>query len=312
MHRTLVTSVLSPRLSRIGRGIRAAIANGVLTGLILTASGGTAFSDVAVSTGFERRVDVGGYSLFVRCTGQGSPTVILDAALGNSSATWSGIQPAVAGFTRVCSYDRAGLGRSDRAPLPTTSQSMVDDLRNLLRNADIPGPYVLVGHSFGGFNVQLFARQDGGVAVTGVVFVDATPAQWVAVADRLGLPLPTLNQNPEGADLRASAHQVLSAPGFPNVPLVVLTRGVSAPDPALESAWQELQAAHAELSSQGHLVVAEGARHFIHLDRPDLVIESIQWVVEQARAQTRPGKGCGDQNHFHELKAECEKPVRID
>ncbi len=92
-------------------------------------------------------------------------------------------------------------------------------------------------------------------------------------------------------------------------PGIVLTRGVSAPNPALETAWQELQAAHAELSPQGHLVVAEGARHFIHLDRPDLVIASVGWVVEQARAQTRPGKGCGDRDHFHELKAECKKPV---
>ena len=90
-------------------------------------------------------------------------SVILEAALANTSATWSAIQPEIARFTTVCSYDRAGLGRSEAGPTyPITAQNSVDELRTLLQNAGIRGPYVLVGHSYGGWHVQLFAGQDGG------------------------------------------------------------------------------------------------------------------------------------------------------
>ncbi len=256
---------------------------------------------------FEGHVDVGGYRLFVRCTGQGSPTVILDAGLAVSSATWSLVQPEVAKFTRVCSYDRAFLGQSDPGPAPRTSQMIVDDLRALLQNAGIPGPYVLVGWSFGGFNMQLLARQDGGRSVIGMVLVDATPVQWIEVSDRLGLPVPAPGQTPEQVDLRASAAQILSAPPFPDIPLAVLTHEIGMPNPAAEQAWQELQAMHAQLSPRGELIVAEGARHRIHIDRPDLVIDAIRRVVDAARADLRPGKGCGDAQHFHERKVECKK-----
>lgn len=288
----------------------------VILALFVTMSTNVAAAQSLQDGDFEGLVDVGGYRLFIRCMGEGSPTVILEAALGSTSDTWREIQPEVATFTRVCVYDRAGLGLSDPAPTPRTPQDMVDDLRTLLHNAGVPGPYVLVGHSFGGWIAQLFARQDGGISVVGVVLVDATPAQWVQVGDELGLPLPTLGLNPEGADLRASAAQLLSAPPFPDIPLIVLARTVFPPSPPgsvgeqLTQRWNELQAAQAELSPQGELIFVEGARHFIHRDRPDVTIESIRRVVEAARAQTRPGKGCGDTNHFHERKVECKKAAR--
>lgn len=135
---------------------------------------------------FQVWVDVGGHRLFVNCIGRGSPTVILEAPLGVPSEVWDLVQPQVARSTRACSYDRANLGRSDPGPVPRTSQTAVNELRILLtklRGAGVRGPYVLVGHSFGGFHVQLFARQDGGLAVRGAVFVDATPIDWAEVLD---------------------------------------------------------------------------------------------------------------------------------
>lgn len=104
------------------------------------------------SDDFEGLVDVGGHRLYVKCMGRGGPTVILEAALANTSATWDLVQPEVARFTTVCSYDRANLGKSDRAPVPRTSQTSVDELRALLQNAGIRGPYVLVGHSYWGLD----------------------------------------------------------------------------------------------------------------------------------------------------------------
>ncbi len=236
------------------------------------------------SDSFERLVDVGGHRLYVRCEGRGGPTVILEAPLGGTSATWSLVQPEVARFTTVCSYDRANLGRSHPAPKPRTAQDAVDDLRALLINAGIRGPYVLVGHSYGGWIVHLLARQDGGRRVTGAVLVDATPPDWGDVLDRFGIPLPAPNQTPEGVDLRASARELQAAPAFPNFPLSVLVRTTWPPGvpEELKQAWHERQVAQSRLSCRGELVEAAGAGHFIQRDRPDLVIASIARVVEEA------------------------------
>ena len=114
----------------------------------------------------------------------------MDAAGNEDSSTWSDVEPSLARVTRVCVYDRAGLGRSEPGPVPRTSQTMVDDLTTLLRVAAVPGPYVLVGHSIAGFNVQVFAREDGGDTVVGVVLIDATPPDFIAVLDSLGFPIP--------------------------------------------------------------------------------------------------------------------------
>ena len=237
------------------------------------------------SDSFERLVDVGDHRLYVKCVGRGGPTVILEAALANTSATWSAIQPQIASFTTVCSYDRAGLGRSEpSATYPVTAQNSVDELRRLLQNAGIRGPYVLVGHSYGGWIVQLFARQDGGRQVTGVVLVDATPLDQPAIDDRFGRPTPRPEQIPEPVDLRTSSQQLQTAPSFPQVPLDVLQRTIFAPTSPLElnQIWRDRQEAASRMSCRGRLIVAEGAGHFIHRDRPDLVVASIEHVVDAA------------------------------
>lgn len=99
-------------------------------------------------------VDIGGYYLHFQSSGSGSPTEVLDAGLGGSGVAWAHIQPEVAKFTRAISYDRAGLGWSDRGPKGSTSKQIVNELHTLLRQAEIPGPYVLVGASFGGYPVR--------------------------------------------------------------------------------------------------------------------------------------------------------------
>lgn len=120
-----------------------------------------------------RRVDVGGFSLNLNCTGKGKPTVILESGLGIPSIGWSLVQPKIAQFARVCSYDRAGYGWSDPGPFPRTSREIASELHTLLVNAHVAPPYILVGHSFGGFNIRLF-NQMYPSEVAGVVFVDAS------------------------------------------------------------------------------------------------------------------------------------------
>ncbi len=118
-----------------------------------------------------KSVDVGGYSLNINCTGQGVPTVVLEAGLGVPAISWRAVQRDIAKFTRVCSYDRAGYDWSDPGPMPRTTSQSVKELHTLLRNAGEKPPYVLVGHSFGGTNVRVYnARYPN--EVVGMVLAD--------------------------------------------------------------------------------------------------------------------------------------------
>ena len=139
-----------------------------------------------------RRVDVGGYSLKLNCTGAGSPTVILESGFGDVLPEWESVQDGIAKFARVCSYDRAGYGGSDPGPMPRTSAQIARELHSLLQNAGEKPPLLLVGYSFGGYNVRVFNGFYPG-EVEGLVLVDAVqedqyavlPPVWNRIGDRL-------------------------------------------------------------------------------------------------------------------------------
>jgi pimeloyl-ACP methyl ester carboxylesterase len=123
-------------------------------------------------------VDVGGYRLHINCAGTGSPTVIIDAGWGNWSTTWGLVQPEVAKTTRVCTYDRAGMGWSDAGPLPRDAAQFAKELHTLLQEANVPGPYVMVGHSLGGLPVRVFVH-DYASEIAGVVLIESmNPRQF--------------------------------------------------------------------------------------------------------------------------------------
>lgn len=118
-------------------------------------------------------VDVGGYSLHLYCMGEGgAQTIVMDSGLGGTVLDWQLVQPEVAKFARVCTYDRAGMGWSEPSTQPRTSQQIVKELHTLLGNAGVEGPYVLIGHSFGGTNMQVYASQYPD-EVAGMVLVDS-------------------------------------------------------------------------------------------------------------------------------------------
>lgn len=146
----------------------------------------------AIATEIDRRsfpapgqlVDVGGYRLHLYCMGENGPVVILDALFPGTVSNWAWVQPQIARSTRVCAYDRAGLGWSDPGPRPRDARSQAQELHTLLVNAGIPGPYILVGHSLGGLPVRMFAALYPG-DVAGMVLIEATnPDAWI----RHGLP----------------------------------------------------------------------------------------------------------------------------
>jgi pimeloyl-ACP methyl ester carboxylesterase len=249
--------------------------------------------------------DIGGRRLFLRCTGHRSPTVVFEGGL---TQDWLELQNRLAGFTRVCSYDRPGgpRSRSDPAPTPRTARDFVADLHALLRAAGVPGPYVLAGHSNSGLFSVLFAsahpRQ-----VVGLVLIDAvhpatirrrlamlkplvSPEEWEALRQAMITVLPRL-RDPEGIDIWTSERQTRKAlrrsPLRP-MPLVVLAHGRLDPDVPFpeeeERLWQQLQRELAQLVPGGRLVIATESGHDIHHDQPELVLDAIRDVVRAVRA----------------------------
>jgi pimeloyl-ACP methyl ester carboxylesterase len=148
----------------------------VLVGVIVLALATGLFAKArlrALSSQPGMLVDVGGYDLHILCMGQGGPAVLLEAGLGEFSLMWSLVQPLVARETRVCAYDRSGYGWSDLGPNPHSAEAAVADLDAILRGTGIEGPYVLVGQSYGGLLVRLFANAYP-EAVAGMVLVEAS------------------------------------------------------------------------------------------------------------------------------------------
>jgi pimeloyl-ACP methyl ester carboxylesterase len=156
-----------------------------------------------------RLVDIGGYRLKINCTGKGSPTVVLEAGLGDVSIEWNQVQPKIAQFSRVCSYDRAGYGGSDAGPMPRSSAQLAKELHTLLKAAGEAPPYVLVGHSFGGYNVRVF-NGNYPDQVVGVVLVDATQEDQYEL-------LPAAWSRIYGSELKRYKKQARWAPVFVNL-----------------------------------------------------------------------------------------------
>lgn len=230
---------------------------------------------------------VHGRTLFLNCTGNApGPTVILVSGAGGTSEIWQQVQPQIAHFARVCSYDRAGLGKSTRISVPQTVNEIVNDLNELLTAAKIPPPYVLVGHSIGGIYIRSYdQRFDGQVAA--MVLVDSSHEEqiWRFAANDPKF----LDEYPEWKDTLAMKLQGFLPPHQPlqwhfSKPLIVLEHGVP-PEPT----WHALQVDLASRSPLGKLKTAEHSDHFIQLNQPDLVIDSVHEVLRQAaKPPTKP------------------------
>ena len=262
--------------------------------------------DEGSSASFDKLVDVGGgRKLHLSCSGTsaaGSPTVVLESGAGNDSSSWNRVQPEVAQFVRVCSYDRAGLGRSDPVSAPRTIVAVTEDLHTLLANAKVSGPYVLVGHSLGGILVRLYASYYP-AEVVGMVLVDSAhedepdrgialipPDTFKEMLKKLG-PDDLVVQSRENI-ASCSIRTVMNALNWhADIPLVVLTQGrpygpdmfaVPSMAPKAYQLHLELQRDLASRSSRGKQVIAEKSDHFIQQDQPELVIDAVARVVREA------------------------------
>ena len=251
----------------------------------------------------EKMVDAGGHQIFIHCVGEGTPTVVMEAGWNDVGETWSLVQPEVAEHTRACAYDRAGLGRSEAGPEPRTIARVVDELHTLLENAGIQGPYIVVGHSWGGLSMRLFADRYA-EEVVGLVLVDSSHPD---VFRRNAAVLP-----PESPDDSESlqfyrewfanaiddptldiAPELFEAGSLGDLPAVVVTamnkqRGDDVPaelNAQFNQIWLELQEELARLSSNSTHIVSQESVHFVQQEQPDLVIEAILQVIEAALAE---------------------------
>jgi pimeloyl-ACP methyl ester carboxylesterase len=247
----------------------------------------------------DTNVPVGSVSLHIVCRGEGEPVVVLDSGLGNDAQVWSAVQTDVAQTTTVCAYDRAGLGASSAAPRPHTNLMMAEELRDLLRNAKLPSPYVLVGHSMGGVNVRLLSQAHPN-AVAGMVLVDSMSESqltefWPLIPDADMEKFRTgIRKLPEGTDfetLSKGLSEVGMAKTISAKPLVVLSRDLedappgAGPDTAvrLRLAWQKMQEKLSHLSTNRAYVVVKGAHHVIQREQPQVVAAAIREVVRAVR-----------------------------
>jgi pimeloyl-ACP methyl ester carboxylesterase len=273
-------------------------------------------------------VQVGDHRLHLYCEGEGTPTVVFDSGLGSSSLDWARVQPDVAKLTRACVYDRAGYGWSDPGPAPRDSATIVHELAELLGHGGVAPPYVLVGHSFGGFNVRLFASEHPDETAA-LVLIDSSHEKQFQRFDEAGLestaPEPgggeIIIENPavvpsslpadlqdlarsftlragfmatlrsELRNLKVSAGEVQAAGPLPDVPLVVISHRVLADGVSVrkDKLWLDMQQELATRTSRAQLVMADTSDHYVQLTEPGVVVAAIRTVLAESRPVSAAG-----------------------
>ena len=262
-----------------------------------------------------RLIHIGQRKVHLFCEGSGGPTVIIEVGSSTPARVWRGVQDKIAAFTHVCAYDRAGYGWSDPEPKPRTMDDRAQELHNVLQTGGEHPPYILLGHSYGGFLVRLFAKDHPGEAI-GMVLVDAaeegsffSPAavrRWDDL-DRLlrAEHDKAVRENPQLVPYYAAIQDELASnrkvpskmrkPGgfgrVGNMPLVVLAHnkpftGIDAP---LEPGWRAGEERLAALSTGGKLVVAMNSGHNIEISEPDLIVTAVKEVLDEARSTQTTG-----------------------
>jgi pimeloyl-ACP methyl ester carboxylesterase len=291
--------------------IRAALAS-VTISLAVAACGGSTTAETAptspstttvapeTATGIERPrqlvdglVAIDSGQLHLRCVGSGATTVLLLAGWGDGGDKWGAVEPAVSEQARVCSYSRFGTGESDAPPSTQTFDTQATDLHELLDAAGEPGPYVVLGHSFGGAEAVTFASTYP-AEVTGLMLLDASPTSWPATV--CSVPAyeggcAVMNDprlDPEQVDVFPAFEAVAAITSLGDLPMTVMTaahrdgQGLTPGELArLDTAWAEGMERWAGLSSSAHVVAVEDTGHHIEVDQPRLVVEALRQLLPQ-------------------------------
>jgi pimeloyl-ACP methyl ester carboxylesterase len=234
---------------------------------------------------------VAGRQVEIATAGEGDgPTVVFESGLGEDWTHWDEVAAEVAHHTRVFAYSRPGYGASGAATTARDPKQIVEELRSLLAHEGYAPPYVLVGHSFGGTYLELFAKSHPD-EVAGAVLVDPRHRDFLAACeaaglapDECGIPESTLvTQAPSViAEYRAfpmASDQMRAAGAFGTYPVRVLTATSHPGSAAREALWEAMLGALAAEAADGQQIIVQGAGHHIQLDRPDVVVEAIVALV---------------------------------
>ena len=253
----------------------------------------------------EHFADVGNRRLHSFVYGKGSPSIVLISGNRAPQEYWNSVVPALAEKTTVLTYDRAGIGRSETGDLPLHAKQSAEDLAHLLKLLEIPAPYIVVGHSYGGTVARLFAAMNP-EDIAGLILEDCSHEDILEEQRKIlkGADLEQLEKmvemmSPEGPPqtetdcVRVSKQQLRDSPPLPAVPFVVITSGDrSKAMPPMFSAQGKsdlitlglnLQKRLVALIPGGKHIVAEGVGHNIHVERPELLLEPIIEMLEEKR-----------------------------
>lgn len=255
----------------------------------------------------ERMIDVGGRRLHARIYGEGAPAVVLLSGSRAPQTYWDPIVPAIAERTSVVTYDRAGTGKSEMGRLGCDGIQSMKDLKALLESARVPGPWLIVGHSFGGRLARLFAFLFPG-DVAGLVLIDTglwDPRRPIPLSGDGSSPKPPpRNPAPAGVAQTESEcndmtwRQVEAITSYPQVPLTVITAGVLQSPPGLDAEALRKAEERRRLDQEALAGIIPGGRHItlpgighdvIH-QAPEAVVSAILETIRQiARTPPRPG-----------------------
>ena len=237
--------------------------------------------------------------LHVRCSGEGDTTVLLVAGWDEGADGWAAVEPSVAEQTRTCAYDRFGTGTSDPPATPQTFETQVADLHELLDQIGEPGPYVVVGHSFGGAEAVTFAAAYAD-EVVGVMLVDASPVTWPDTvcsvpAYASGCALMRDPSSGERLDVFPAFEAVAKITSLGDLPMTVMTAAHRSPASLtpeelarLDGLWRAGTERWATLSTDSRIVTVEDTGHAIQAERPSVVLDEIVKLIRSG--ETRPAR----------------------
>jgi len=240
-----------------------------------------------------QKVDVGGHSLNLLIGGQGSPAVVFEGGFGAGIASWSTVQKEVAAFARTVSYDRAGLGQSELGPKPRSAKQIATELHTALEKAGVKPPYVLVGHSFGGIYVRVFAERYP-KEVAGMVLLDPSQESfndWLKKNQpaRLKDAQAQIAKAPDGVRAEdvatdASYEEARAAKLPPGILVTLLSSTEDETMPAdARRLWIEKHKEWIATVPGAKHIVVEKTGHFIQAQQPKLVIDTIRQMLSQIR-----------------------------
>jgi len=236
---------------------------------------------------------------YVEQQGAGWPVVVFEAGMGEDHATWQDVQSDIARMTSTLTYDRAGLGQSAASGSPRTADQLAKELHTLLLTLKLTGPFILVGHSLGGYIITLFAHlfPDD---TAGLVYVDSgfdeqrlkqavTEEQWAAREQTLKKFVPAFSpgQQLEKDSADQSSIQAREAQPLPNVPAVILSGTLINSDFPVSDVEREVKLqTHREIVAilpQAEQVIVPQARHYLQNETPAVVVEAVRRVIAKVR-----------------------------